>query len=116
MVYNGITKKCAKEIYMDQNDILSNKLIKRINKIEKLDAKLQHEKENVRQDIIKEISKKTFDELIDKVEENGYPDEQLIVENIRKKEIERQKIEFDDYIAVVRMYTTTSQSNNKSKE
>ena len=101
---------------MDRNDLLSNKLIKRINKIEKSDAKLQHEKEIARQDILKEISKETFDELLDKVEENGYPDEQLIVENIRKKEAERQKIEYDDYITVVRMYTTTSQSNRKLKE
>ena len=49
---------------MDQNDILSNELIKKINKIEKMEAKLQHEKEIARQDILKEISKKTFDELM----------------------------------------------------
>lgn len=101
---------------MDQNDILSNKLIKKINKIEKMEAKLQHEKEIARQDILKEISKKTFDELMSKVEENGYPDEQVIVENIQRKEVERQKIEYDDYITIVRMYTTTSQSNRKLKE
>mgnify|MGYP005855670069 FL=1 len=101
---------------MDQNDILSNELIKKINKIEKMEAKLQHEKEIARQDILKEISKKTFDELMSKVEENGYPDEQVIVENIQRKEVERQKIEYDDYITIVRMYTTTSQSNRKLKE
>lgn len=101
---------------MDQNDILSNKLIKKINKIERMEAKLQHEKEIARQDILKEISKKTFDELMSKVEENGYPDEQVIVENIQRKEVERQKIEYDDYITIVRMYTTTSQSNRKLKE
>lgn len=101
---------------MDQNDILSNKLIKKINKIEKMEAKLQHEKEVARQNILKEISKKTFDELMSKVEENGYPDEQLIVEDIQRKEVQRQKIEYDDYITVVRMYTTTSESNRKFKE
>lgn len=101
---------------MDQNDILSNKLIKKINKIEKMEAKLQHEKEVARQNILKEISKRTFDELMSKVEENGYPDEQLIVEDIQKKEVQRQKIEYDDYITVVRMYTTTSESNRKFKE
>lgn len=100
---------------MDRNDILSNKLIKKINKIEKINAKLQLEKEEARQDILKEISKETFDELLDQVEKDGYPDEQLIVENIRKKEADRQKIEYDDYITVVRMYTTTSQSNRKLK-
>lgn len=81
-----------------------------------MEAKLQHEKEIARQDILKEISKKTFDELMSKVEENGYPDEQVIVENIQRKEVERQKIEYDDYITIVRMYTTTSQSNRKLKE
>lgn len=101
---------------MERNDILSNKLIKKINNIEKSEAKLQSEKENARQEILKEVSKKTFDELLDKVEENGYPNEQLIIENIRKKEAERQKIEYDDYVAVVKMYTTTSQSNRKLKE
>ena len=101
---------------MDQNDILSNKLIKKINKIEKMEAKLQYEKEVARQNILKEISKRTFDELMSKVEENGYPDEQLIVEDIQKKEVQRQKIEYDDYITVVRMYTTTSESNRKFKE
>lgn len=101
---------------MDRNDILSNKLIKKINKIEKIDAKLRTEKEAARQDILKEISKETFDELLDQVEKDGYPDEQLIVENIRGKEADRQKIEYDDYITVVRMYTTTSQSNRKLKE
>lgn len=101
---------------MDRNDILSNKLIKKINKIEKSDAKLQLEKEAARQDILKEISKATFDELLDKVQKDGYPDEQLIVKNIRKKEKERQKLEYDDYIAIVRMYTTTSESNKKLKE
>lgn len=81
-----------------------------------MEAKLQHEKEVARQNILKEISKRTFDELMSKVEENGYPDEQLIVEDIQKKEVQRQKIEYDDYITVVRMYTTTSESNRKFKE
>lgn len=93
---------------MEQNDILSKQLIHKINKIEKLEAKIREEKEEARNEIKKQISKKTFDEMISQISEDGYAEEQVIVQEIENKELEKQKIEYEDYIAVLKMYSTIS--------
>lgn len=100
---------------MEQNDILTKQLIREINKIEKLEAKIREQKEHARNEIKKQISKKTFDEMTNQISENGYGEEQVIVEEIEKKELENQKIEYEDYIAVLKMYSTISinKANNQ---
>ena len=100
---------------MEQNDILSKQLTHKINKIEKLEAKIREEKEEARNEIKKQISKKTFDEMISQISEDGYAEEQVIVQEIEDKELEKQKIEYEDYIAVLKMYSTISinKTNNK---
>lgn len=89
---------------MDQNDILNNKLIKTINKIEKSEAKIRQEKDTALIELRKQISKDTFIGMVDKIIEQGYSDEKHAVEEIKQKEINEQKLEYDDYIAVLRMY------------
>lgn len=89
---------------MEQNDILSNGLLKKINKIEKLEASIKKQKEEALIAIRKELPKTTFLELTKQISDNGYSDEQLLVEEISDKEAKRQKLEYDDYIAILKMY------------
>ena len=53
--------------------------------------------------------------MTNQISENGYGEEQVIVEEIEKKELENQKIEYEDYIAVLKMYSTISinKANNQ---
>lgn len=89
---------------MEQNDVVSNKLLKRINKIEKIEAQLKKYKEEALVTIRKEIPKTTFLEMTKQIHDNAYGDEQLVVEEISEKEAKKQKLEYDDYIAVLKMY------------
>lgn len=107
--------KHKRDIYMEQNDILSNNLVRSINKIEKLEAKLRKAKECAREEIKKQVSKQTFDELTEKIHEHGYSEEQVIVEEIEKKEKEKQKIEYEDYIAIIKIYSTISSNTTNTK-
>lgn len=89
---------------MEYNDILSKDLIRRINKIEKEDAKIQQEKENALIEIRKQISKSTFEDILDKIIEEGYENEKANVEEIKEKQRNKQKVEYDDYISILKMY------------
>ena len=89
---------------MEQNDILSKKLIKKINKIEKMEALIKSEKDKALIEIRKQLPKDTFKEMSEKIGQHAYSDEQLIVEEIQEKEAQKQKLEYDDYIAILRIY------------
>lgn len=89
---------------MEQNDILNNKLIKKISKIEKMEAAIKMQKDAALLEIKKQLPKKTFLEMTEMIDEYAYSDEQLVVEEIRGKEAQKQKLEYDDYIAVLRIY------------
>ena len=93
---------------MEQNDIISKQLLHRINKIEKLESRLRKEKELARDEIKKQISKKTFSEMTSQISESGYAEEQVVVQGREKKELDKQKIEYDDYVTVLKMYNTIS--------
>lgn len=89
---------------MEQNDVLSNKLLKKINRIEKTEASIKKQKDEALTSIRKELPRKTFLEMAKKISDNAYGEDQLLVEEISKKEAERQKLEYDDYVAILKMY------------
>lgn len=89
---------------MEQNDILSNGLLKKINKIEKLEAQIKKHKDEALIAIRRELPKSTFLEMTKQINDNAYGDEQLLVEQISEKEAKRQKLEYDDYTAILKMY------------
>lgn len=97
---------------MEQNDILSNKLIKEITKIEKLEASIQLKKETALIEIRKQFPKETFIEITDKICQYGYSDEKMVVESIKEKEAKKQKLEYDDYVAILRMYSSIEPNIN----
>ena len=63
-------------------------------------------------EIKKQISKETFDELTGKISQHGYSAEQLIINKIVEKELNEQKIEYDDYISIFKIYNVISSQNN----
>lgn len=89
---------------MEQNDIVSNGLLKKINKIEKLEAQIKKQKDEALIAIRRELPKSTFLEVTKQINDYAYGDEQLIVEQISEKEARRQKLEYDDYIAILKIY------------
>lgn len=88
---------------MEQNDILSNKLRKKMNKIERMEAEIKEEKDSVLKEIKKEVPQKTFIEMTDKIIKYAYTEEKKAAKEIKEKE-ENSKLEYDDYVAVLKMY------------
>lgn len=100
---------------MEQNDILSNKLIKEINRIEKMEAQLREEKNKALSEIKKQLPKDTFVEMADKIISSlrVYSDEQEIAKYLKQKELDKQKLEYDDYIAILKIYNNMIPSVTK---
>ena len=92
---------------MERNDILSSKLIKKINRIENMEAILKKEKDEALAEIKKQLPKDTFVEMADKIIDSShvYSNEQEIAKGLKQKEIDKQRLEYDDYIAILRIYS-----------
>ncbi len=90
---------------MEHNDILSGQLTKKINKIEKLEAKINEEKKKALPEIKKEFTKDIFIEVTDIIikSDKVYTDEQNIVREIQKKE-KNGCLEYDDYKTILQIY------------
>lgn len=90
---------------MEHNDILSSQLIRKINSIEKKEAKISEEKQKALPEIKKEFPKDTFIEVTNIIikSKKVYTEEQNIVKEIRKKE-EIGCLEYDDYMAILKIY------------
>lgn len=92
---------------MEHNDILSSQLTRKINNIEKQEAKINEEKKKVLPEIKKEFTRDIFIEVTNIIIESDkiYTDEQNITKEILKKE-EDGCLEYDDYMTILRIYGT----------